>query len=147
MLHHSLEHLVDPLAALDACKGLLADDGRVLVRIPLAGKYAWHKYGVNWVQLDAPRHLFLYSEPAFCRTAERAGFAVEKILFDSTAYQILGSEQVARKVPISQGLIHPPAEYLRVQAFADELNAANDGDQACFILTRSASAMRRKDAA
>jgi SAM-dependent methyltransferase len=57
MYHHVLEHVPDPEGELSLAKQLLKPDGRVLVRLPLAGSYHWKRYGTDWFQLDAPRHL------------------------------------------------------------------------------------------
>ncbi len=64
MMHHSFEHVPDPGATLSSAARLLAPGGRVLIRMPITGTAAWRAYGVNWAQLDAPRHLTLLTLPA-----------------------------------------------------------------------------------
>ena len=44
-----------------AAHDLLNKDGVLLVRVPLSSSWAWEHYRENWVQLDAPRHLYLHS--------------------------------------------------------------------------------------
>jgi SAM-dependent methyltransferase len=61
MMHHSFEHMLDPLPTLISAAQLLAPDGNILVRIPIAGSWAWKNYGIDWVQIDAPRHYFLHT--------------------------------------------------------------------------------------
>lgn len=134
MFHHSLEHLPDPLGALRDARRLIADDGYVLVRIPLAGKFAWRRYGTNWVSLDAPRHLFLLSEQAFKDIATRAGFTIQKTIFDSAGMQFWGSEGYIKDIPLSKLRRPGRREMKRHQQKAEDLNAQRDGDQACFIL-------------
>src|SRR3954447_4351273 len=52
MLHHSLEHMPDPLGALREVRRLLAPEGSALVRVPTASSLAWREYGTDWIQLD-----------------------------------------------------------------------------------------------
>jgi SAM-dependent methyltransferase len=59
MFHHTLEHVPDPAATLDQVRDRLAPGGWAIVRMPVAGCHAWREYGVDWVQLDAPRHLHI----------------------------------------------------------------------------------------
>src|SRR6266704_3656797 len=80
--NHSLEHMREPLLMLKEIHRLLKDDGHVLVRIPLVSSYAWEHYGVDWVQLDAPRHFFLHSYKSMQLLADQANFKIIKIDYD-----------------------------------------------------------------
>jgi len=144
MLHHSFEHLPEPLASLREIRDLLPQGKHCLIRIPLAAD-AWKKYGVNWVQLDAPRHLFLYTEKSFRALAEKAGFAVEKVVYDSTAFQFFASEEYARDIPMNdprsfrgkiEESIFTPEQMNEWKREAERLNKEQRGDQACFYLRR-----------
>jgi SAM-dependent methyltransferase len=141
-LNHSFEHLPNPLESLREIGRLLAKDKFALIRIPVAG-FAWEKYGTNWVQLDAPRHLYLYTEKSFRFLAGKAGFTVEKVIYDSTAFQFWGSEQYQRDIPLSDERtfkddisksIFTQEEMDAWESEAEKLNAQNKGDQACFYL-------------
>lgn len=103
MMHHSFEHMPDPHEVLDAAAKRLAEDGVLLVRIPLLG-YGWRTYGVNWVELDAPRHIYLHTRDSFERLARCHGFEVVDVTFDSTEMEIWGSEQYVR------GIAHTSSE-------------------------------------
>ena len=61
MFSHSLEHVGEPGPALKKAGELLEDDGVLIVRIPLADSLAFWRYGADWFQLDAPRHLNLFT--------------------------------------------------------------------------------------
>ena len=144
LANHSLEHVPDARAALRDIHRLLKPGHYAVVRIPVVAR-AWREYGVNWVQLDAPRHLFLYPARAFQSLAEGAGFAVDEVAYDSTAFQFWGSEQYARDIPLADersffvnpsNSIFTPEEIASFGARAEELNRAGEGDQAVFYLRR-----------
>jgi 2-polyprenyl-3-methyl-5-hydroxy-6-metoxy-1,4-benzoquinol methylase len=145
MLHHSLEHLPDQVVALEHLQRLLKPTGRVLLRTPLVGSRAWREYGADWAQLDAPRHLCLHTERSVQFLAERTGFRIERVVYDSTGFQFWGSEQIRRGVPLldkDTGRFEPRAELFtdeELRAFEEEamrLNEAGEGDQACFYLQK-----------
>jgi SAM-dependent methyltransferase len=147
MLHHAFEHLPDPLEALKQVHRLLGDGKYCLLRIPVVN-YAWEKYGVNWVQLDPPRHLFLYTEKSLRMLAEQAGFGVEEVEYDSGPFQFWGSEQYLQDIPLTDprsynsgdisGTIFTQEQIDEWQREAEELNAQGRGDQACFYLRKAA---------
>ena len=145
MFHHSLEHFVDPRKALVDSWALVKEGGWCLVRIPIVA-YAWKKYGKDWVQLDAPRHINLFTENGFSRLAEETGFEVAKVVYDSTAFQFSGSEQYLKDIPLEASFEnldqfisdHFGNEQLSKWADeAEELNARGEGDQACFYLKKA----------
>lgn len=143
MLHHSFEHVPDPLAVLCAVRRNLAGDGLCVVRIPVVSSYAWEKYGVNWVQLDAPRHFFLHSVESMKMVAARAELAVEGIIWDSTEFQFWGSELYLKDIPLmdeslSQRFysLFPREQVEAYRAQARALNAQQRGDQAAFYLAK-----------
>ena len=144
MLHHSFEHLPNPLETLGEIHPLLQTGGFCLIRLPVAN-FAWEKYGVNWVQLDAPRHLFIYTERSFRLLAETAGFTVEKVIYDSESFQFWGSEQYLQDIPLTDERaykgdisksVFTAKQMNEWQKQAEELNAQNKGDQACFYLRK-----------
>jgi len=143
--HHSFEHMADPLDVLRSVHRILSDEGLCLIRIPVANSYAWEHYGIHWVQVDAPRHLFLHSIKSMEILAAQAGLGVEEVVWDSTEFQFWGSEQYLRDIPLTD-----PASYganlsksifssddvKRFRAQANQLNALKLGDQAAFYLSR-----------
>ena len=145
MYHHAFEHVADPLEQLSTVARLLAPGGGCLVRIPVSDSEAFERYGADWVQLDAPRHLHLHSRASMTALAARAGLRVERVVSDSTGFQFWGSEQYRRGVPLLAG--EGPhdawarsffsARQLRdFEREARRLNARGRGDQAVFLLRR-----------
>jgi len=98
-LHHSYEHMPEPLVVMKQLHRLTKEGGTVLIRIPLADSYAWRTYGVDWLQLDAPRHIYLHTCKSIERIAKQSGFHIKDIVYDSDAEQFLGSEQYKRDIP------------------------------------------------
>jgi hypothetical protein len=136
--------LPDPARALKSAFGLLSDEGYCLVRIPIIS-WAWTEFGEDWVQLDAPRHLFLFTTDSFSAIARDAGFIVDGIVHDSTMYQFWGSSQVKNDIRVFEGVMGG-MPYLK-EIFGREqleewmqqavdLNTKGMGDTACFYLRR-----------
>jgi SAM-dependent methyltransferase len=149
MFHHSFEHIADQKGTLDAVVRLLAPGGVCLIRVPVASSYAWERYRVDWVQLDAPRHFFLHTEDSLGRLAADVGLEIAKVVYDSSAFQFVGSELYRRGIPLSSTA--PADVHARAEAFtrdelaefgrrARDLNAQGRGDQAAFYMRRRATA-------
>jgi SAM-dependent methyltransferase len=145
MFHHSLEHVADPQANLAAARALLAPGGCCVVRIPTVSSFAWREYGVDWCALDAPRHFYLHSVASIGVLAAKAGFRVEAIESDSTAFQFWGSEQYRRGIALMRPGSHAiapapglftPAELRAYARRAEALNRERDGDQIIVYLRR-----------
>jgi len=145
MFHHSFEHVYDQHEVLQKVHKLLASNGSCLIRIPTVSSYAWMHYGLDWVQLDAPRHLFLHSVDSMRLLAEKNGFKLEHVLYDSNALQFWGSEQYKKDIPLRDkksyaesinNSIFTAKEIKTFEKRAKELNALNQGDQAAFYLKK-----------
>lgn len=101
MLNHVFEHIEDQRKILNNINSLLETNGTCLIRIPTCSSYAWEKYKNNWVQLDAPRHLFIHSIKSIEYIANECGLYIEKIIYDSEPFQFIGSEQYLRNIPLN----------------------------------------------
>lgn len=135
MFHHSLEHMADHRAVLGLVHERLASGGRCLVRIPIAEE-AWRKYGADWIQLDAPRHLILHSIRSFEMVAQQSAFSVESVYCDSNSHQFWGSELYRRNLPPTE---RSPRLFSRFRMLEFKMKAASlnrklRGDQAVFVL-------------
>lgn len=146
MMHHSFEHVPDPVAVMTQVHRLLKPGAVALIRIPVADSWAWREYGTDWVQLDAPRHLYLHTRRSMALLAERTGLTLERVVDDSGVFQFWGSEQYRRDIPLQDPrsyAVNPGessfgrAEMRRLERRASELNARGQGDQASFYLRKS----------
>lgn len=145
MMHHCFEHIAEQDEVLAAARERLRPNGFLLLRIPVADCHAWRQYGPNWFQLDAPRHLYLHTEKSVRMLADRAGFEVASIEWDSGPQQFWGSEQYARDVPHRSpssyeenktGSMFTKKQIRSFERMSRELNAQGQGDSACFYLCR-----------
>ena len=142
MMHHVFEHMACPEEELRECFRILKNKSFLMIRIPVKG-FAWEKYKENWVQLDAPRHFFIHTLESMSLLAEKTGFEIRDVVFDSTAFQFEGSELYERNIP----LYHPDTnEFYPSKTIlskhqrndfkkqAKNLNDSQRGDQAIFYL-------------
>jgi SAM-dependent methyltransferase len=145
MMHHSFEHLPMPEKTFRDVAARLRPGRMFLLRIPVIDCYPWRQFGVNWLSLDALRHFYLHSELSIGMLAEKTGFEVCQVLYDSGAHQLWGSEQYMRDIPHRspnsyednpQGSIFSKRQIKEFERQSLKLNAARDGDSACFYLRR-----------
>lgn len=140
MFNHSLEHVEAPRDVLASACRLLTPNGQCVVRIPTVSSTAWDEYGVDWVQLDAPRHVSLPSRDGMRIAGKAAGMKLERTVDDSSAFQFWASEQYRRDVPLSDPQVFTgmfsKAEMKRFKQRASELNAQSRGDQSAFVFSR-----------
>lgn len=143
MLNHSFEHMAEPREALKEIYRLSRPGKYVMIRTPVVPCYAFREYGENWVQIDAPRHHFIFSKRGIEILAKEFGFQVRDVFYDSYDIQFWGSEQYRKGIPLMDKRsyrVNPEASIFKkeeIQEFkrrAKELNQNEDGDQAVFFL-------------
>jgi hypothetical protein len=132
LLWHSLERL--PVETLALARKLLRNDGCCIARIVLLG-WAWRTYGTDWGQLDAPRHRLIHSRNSFSLLARKSGFRIDRVVFDSTEFQIWASDTLQRNVPLIKMPSPSRSQRVRMRRVADTLNVLHQGDTAQFYLT------------
>lgn len=143
MLHHAFEHMDEPLKVLQQLFKLLKKGRCVLMRTPVMGGYSWNKYGVNWMDLDAPRHLIIHSLKSMKLLAMQAGFELRKTVFDGNYMSLIGSDQYAKDIalpePQSYTVNKEASGYTKAQIenfkkITLENNKKEQADQAAFYL-------------
>jgi SAM-dependent methyltransferase len=141
MFHNSFEHMSNPRQVLETVNKLLGKNGKLLIRMPVTNSYAWRKYAGNWVQLDPPRHFYLQTTKSVKLLAERTGFELTAVDYDSTSFQFFGSESYLLDIPLMEFYagksIVSPKKMDYFDREAKRLNQLNDGDSACFYLIKS----------
>ena len=145
MFNHSYEHVYDQVEVLKKTWELLKPGGICMLRVPTVTSWAWRHYAENWVQLDAPRHLFLHSIKSIHMLAEKTGFELTEVIYDSFAFQQWGSEQYQQDIALhdeNSYAINPeksPFSKEDIRNFEEHsniLNKSKAGDQAAFYLKK-----------
>ncbi|MEZ0483933.1 class I SAM-dependent methyltransferase [Fibrella aquatica] len=140
--NHAFEHVPDPLDNLKAIEKLLKPTGHCVIRIPTVSSFAWQHYKEHWVQLDAPRHLFIHSRESIRLLAEEANLVLEDIVDDSEDFQFSVSEKykagysMYEVQPGSRSYFEKKKERFINNRKAKQLNKMGQGDQAAFILSK-----------
>jgi SAM-dependent methyltransferase len=146
MLHHAFEHMANPELVLKKVNQIMTLTGTAILRIPVSDSYAWKNYGVNWHQLDAPRHLFIHTRKSMAILAAKAGLSISEVVYDSNLMQFIVSEQYARNIPQSDKSsytgnplrsIFGLREVRMFRQRAIQLNEGHEGDSACFYLRKA----------
>ena len=81
-----LEHIHDPLETLRRITGLLKPGGKAHIAVPNAASTMARLAGPFWYDLDAPRHLFIFTPQTFQALADKAGLQVEQTVGEINTY-------------------------------------------------------------
>lgn len=136
--NHSFEHMDNQLENLKCFENLVNDDGVIVIRIPVKSKPVWEKYGVNWVQIDAPRHFYLHTLESFKILCSKTNLIIKDIIFDSDENIFLNCEKYVRGISFRDKewdtfkLDDETTKQLKNEIRT--LNKNNEGDQAIFVL-------------
>jgi len=75
-MSHVIEHLHEPIGTLRRCWKLLKPGGWIRLITPNYGSWGHARYGADWMPLDPPRHLVLFTETSLRLALESCGYAV-----------------------------------------------------------------------
>jgi SAM-dependent methyltransferase len=95
VFRHSLEHVTDPVAALEAARTALRPGGLVMVSVPNFGGWQRRRFGSRWYHLDLPRHRVHFTADAMRGALERAGLEPVSITTSTSAVGLPASVQYA----------------------------------------------------
>ena len=136
--NHSFEHMDNQLKNLKCLENLVTPDGIIVIRIPVKSEPIWKKYGVNWFQIDAPRHFFLHTTKSFKILCSETNLIIQDIIFDSYDSIFINCEKYSRNIctcdkewdtfELSSEKTNQLKNEIR------NLNKNNEGDQAIFVL-------------
>ena len=137
MYHHSFEQIADPHEELQSIYQKLTNEGTLLIRTSVCDSYAFRKYKQEWVHLNAPRNAFLHTTKSIQELAEKNGFYIDDIIYDSSIVQFTVSECYRRGLPIcASNKIFGKEQLDEFARKTKELNLINDGDSTCFYLKK-----------
>ena len=143
MLHHSFEHMDQPASVLQDIARRLVPGGQAILGIPVASSFAWKHYGVNWVNLDAPRHFYLHTQRGIEFMTSKAGLTIEQVVHESSDEQFWASEQFQKDIPsndprsISANIMRRLLAWRTIRtcrAHAQQINEKKEADLVCFHL-------------
>ena len=75
VMSHVIEHIADPIAFLQACRRLLKPGGRLIMLTPNLNAIGHRWFGRDWLHLDPPRHLNLFTQESLAAACTLAGFS------------------------------------------------------------------------
>lgn len=136
-LNHVIEHVHYPRATLESCYRLLKPGGWLWIETPNLNAQGHARYGENWVGLDIPRHLVVFTHGSLTRLMHEAGFA----RIEQLPYYPLCERVYAMSLAIATGASphHPPplpTEEL-VQARRAEVVARRRPEIREFVMVRA----------
>lgn len=136
MLNYSFEHSPFPHNTIKKITELLNNKGSLLIRIPILDSYSYEKYGDNWVQMDAPRHIYLYTLKSIVSLCKQYGLVCKETIFDSTEYQFIQSEKYVRNLKYSDSICFSKKELRNYKRLSKNLNKQNKGDQVSMYFVK-----------
>lgn len=107
---HSLEHLPQPWAVLEAASKRLKPGGTLLIGIPNIGGWQAQALRSKWWHLDAPRHLYFWPPQDLARLMNRFGLQTVKLDTNDRLSRILSHDawniyfRDLIRVPIARGV-------------------------------------------
>jgi SAM-dependent methyltransferase len=145
ILKNVFEHQHYQLKTLSKISELLDQNGIAIITIPVKNEYIWNKYGINWVQIDAPRHFFIHTIESLQILIDEIDLEIKYYIYDSDAFQFWGSEQYENDIPLMSEdsfLVNPKRSIFtndQLKKFGEEaniLNAKELGDHIFLVLER-----------
>ena len=88
-LSHVLEHLHDPLSALQEIFEMLKPGGRVWIAVPNIAAASLDRFGLNSRLLEPPRHLVMFDPKSLRSILERAGFQALTLIPESSRHEFI----------------------------------------------------------
>jgi 2-polyprenyl-3-methyl-5-hydroxy-6-metoxy-1,4-benzoquinol methylase len=73
---HVIEHVIDPMRFLNACRSFLRRNGVMMLKTPNAASWVAKCTGQHWIWHCPPAHIHLFTPQALKLAAEKSGFAI-----------------------------------------------------------------------
>jgi 2-polyprenyl-3-methyl-5-hydroxy-6-metoxy-1,4-benzoquinol methylase len=110
-MSHVIEHVADPVEALQVCRRALRPGGRLILVTPNVEALGRRVFGKHWMGWDVPRHLTVFSTSSLAGIVERAGLRVtgmrtsaRSVLYSLPDIRLLGpSGGFERNTPWKRG--------------------------------------------
>lgn len=79
-MYHVLEHMQDPISAIEKCFRILKDGGRLIVNMPNADSLGHRVFTKHWFPLEPPRHMFIFSPKSVFILFNKSSFKKFRII-------------------------------------------------------------------
>jgi len=144
-MHHSLEHISDQKLTISLASKLLSKNGTLIIRIPTVSSYVWEKYKEKWVEMDAPRHLYLHSKTSIELLIKQADLEIFREIPEAIDFEFYGSEQYKRNIHLTDSqshwltrdnLLFSEEELSDFNKMADEVNRKNEAGRICLFIRK-----------
>ena len=86
-----VEHLHDPIVALQKLAMWTRKGGMLAISVPNAGSFEFRLFGPRWYALHLPNHLYHFDPQTIRATLEAGGWRVTKIIHQRTISNIIAS--------------------------------------------------------
>lgn len=139
-LSDSFEHMTDPHEVLDSIYRLLSTDGTAVISIPIFPNGAYEVFGRHWFQIDAPRHIVLYSVEGMQLLTKQHNLQIKHIQFNSSNAQFIRSFLYGKDIPLKEQTMETILQYFKPEEidtfseYAKGLNAREYGDHAAISI-------------
>ncbi|MCA1706729.1 MAG: class I SAM-dependent methyltransferase [Actinobacteria bacterium] len=118
-----LEHLHEPVAALEKVRAWTSPSGWLAVSTPSTRRWHLKLFGDAWYSLSLPHHLYHYTPASLSKILERAGWKVERAFHQRTISDLAASsgyllQKSGRNRRLAEWLIRYPVAPGRQHLFA-----------------------------
>jgi len=121
-MNHVFEHVGEPLVTLVEAGRILKPGGTLIVATPNAESLLLRLFGAYWFQLDAPRHLQIYTPDSIARLAQIAHLRIARTrwlghpvaLAGSIYNRLVPNGKHAPRTVLHRLLLSPPVLWLLI---------------------------------
>lgn len=125
VMSHTIEHVHDPRSLLAECARVLTRDGEVAIVTPNAQSWLHRRWGRDWMNLDPPRHLQVFSRTGLAQVLTSAGMPPRTITTSVRGANVVAEAWLAfqRKADFDM-TIRPPWRDRVIAELVQQLEAA-----------------------
>jgi SAM-dependent methyltransferase len=87
-MSHVIEHVHDPLGTMRICRRILKPRGVLWIATPNLEARGHMLFERDWIGLDPPRHLVLFTRSSLAAALQNAGFERQRFLADYSAERV-----------------------------------------------------------
>jgi 2-polyprenyl-3-methyl-5-hydroxy-6-metoxy-1,4-benzoquinol methylase len=145
ILNWSFEHMNNQAEVLINCYRLLDKNGSIILRIPIIDSYAWKEFGINWFNLDPPRHLYIHSYKSLNIILKNAGLYIVNIYHEAKWLSLFHSDCYKKEISYIETLLFKNKLKILFNKFKNYkiyknkikyINKNKESDLVCFIIKK-----------